>query len=173
MNNSEEWREVYGYDHLYEISNIGRLRTKHAGKRGYVNEYRYINPVDNGNGYLRVNLMCNGVQRTVYIHKLVALYFIDNPHGYTEVNHKDENKANNNVDNLEWCTHKYNANYGTRIERGIRSRDKRIKCIETNEIYPSLKEASQAMNLTRSAISNCIKGRSKTAAGYTWEYIDV
>ena len=173
MNNSEEWKEVYGFDHLYEISNYGHLRTKYAGKRGYTKDYRNIEPINNGNGYLRFNLKCNGVQRTVYVHKLVAEYFIENPNGYTEVNHKDEDKTNNHVNNLEWCTHKYNSNYGTRNERASRLNCKRIRCIETEQIFQSITEAAKEMNVVKTSISNCVNGRSATAAGYTWEYVDV
>lgn len=169
----EIWHEVYGFDHLYEISSLGRLRTKYAGKRGYTNEYHYIEPLNNGNGYLRFNLRCNKTQRTVYVHKLVAEYFIDNPYGYTEVNHKDENKKNNCVDNLEWCSHIYNTNYGTMPDKIRHKKSKRIKCVETNQVFGSLKEAAEVMNVSNTSISNCINRRSKTAAGYTWEYIDV
>lgn len=169
----EEWREVYGFDHLYEISNLGKLRTKFAGKRGYTKDYRYIEPRDNGNGYLRFNLKCNGKQRTTYAHRLVAEYFVDNPCGYTEINHIDENKKNNCADNLEWCTHAYNSNYGTKLERAARFSRKKIKCIETGQIYGSLEEASRAMNVVKGSISNCLHGRSKSAAGFTWEFVNV
>lgn len=169
----EEWREVYGFDVLYEISNTGKLRTKHHGKKGYTSEYRNISPLDNGNGYLRVNLRLNRKQKTVYIHKLVAQAFVPNPKSLTEVNHIDENKQNNNAENLEWCTHFYNCQYGTRNKRTGEKRAKKILCVELNIIYNSLIEASQKLNIGKTAISNCLKGRSKTSGGYSWRYVDV
>lgn len=169
----EIWAEVYGFDHLYEISNLGRLRTKFAGKRGYTKEYRIIEPLNNGKGYLRFNLRLNGKQKTAYVHRLVAEAFISNPNGYKEINHKDENKANNCSDNLEWCNHLYNQNYGTLGERVGTIRKKKIRCIESGIIYDSLTEASKAMSVCSTAINNCLKKRSKTCCGYTWEYVDV
>lgn len=165
----EEWKEVYGFDVLYEISNRGRLRTKHHGEQGYKNEYRYIEPTNNGKGYLRFNLHKNHIQKTVYVHRLVAEYFVENPNGYTEINHKDENKSNNVAMNLEWCGRKYNCNYGTRNERcGNR---KPIRCKETGVIYESAEYAAKILNASKTALSNCLNGRSKTCAGYTWEYV--
>lgn len=169
----EEWKEVFGFDILFEVSNTGRLRTKHHGKQGYKKEYRYITPIDNGKGYLRVNLKLNHKQKTVYIHKLVAEAFVDNPYNLSEVNHIDEDKTNNNADNLEWCTHEYNCQYGTRNERVGRKHAKRIKCNELNYIFDSIGEAAAVFNVCKSAINNCLKGRSKTCAGYTWSYTDV
>lgn len=167
----EEWREVYGFDVLYEVSNLGRVRTKYHGKSGYGNEYRYLIPLDNGNGYLRLNLQSNQRPRTTYIHRLVAEAFVPNPNGYAEINHKDENKRNNRFDNLEWCEHIYNCNYGTRNERTSRKNEKSIRCVETGIVYASLREAAEVMDIGVTAIGNCLKGRSKSCRGYTWEYV--
>lgn len=78
-------------------------------------------------GYERVTLWENGKKFNVSVHRLVAMAFIDNPNGYDEVNHKDENKTNNNVDNLEWCSHIYNMNYGTRNKRIVETRKRNNK----------------------------------------------
>ena len=169
----EEWREVFGYDILFEVSNVGEVRTKHHGKKGYQKEYRIIAPVDNGSGYLKINVPQNNKQKTVYIHKLVAEAFVPNPEGLSEVNHIDENKNNNSADNLEWCTHKYNCQYGTRNERTAQKRMKRVMCNETNVVFESLEEAAKAFGVCKTAIANCLKGRSKTCAGHTWSYADV
>lgn len=165
----EEWKEVYGFDILFEISNKGRVRTKHHGKQGYKKEYRYIEPTDNGNGYLRMNVRQNNHPKTIYIHRLVADAFVENPNKYCEVNHKDENKHNNVAENLEWCLHRYNCNYGTRNEKC--GGKKQIRCKETGIIYESVKHASDVFNVGKTALSNCLKGRSKTCAGYSWEYV--
>lgn len=169
----EEWKEVYAFDILFEVSNLGRIRTKYHGKQGYKKEYRYIEPLDNGKGYLRINIKRNGNQKTVYIHRLVAEAFVPNPDGFVEINHKDENKKNNSADNLEWCTHLYNCHYGTRNERTGRAHAKKIVCVELNKIYDSLREAAKDMDVGKTAISNCLKGRSKSCAGYSWRYADV
>lgn len=169
----EIWKEVYGFDHLYEISNQGRLRTKYAGKRGYVKDYSFINPLDNGHGYLRFNLRLNHKQKTVYVHQLVAEAFIDNPFGYKEINHKDENKKNNCVDNLEWCDHKYNQNYGSLGQKISTAHCRKIRCIENGMVFESLTDAAKTLNVAKTAISNCLNGRSKISCGYTWEYVNV
>ena len=169
----EEWREVYGFDILIEVSNRGNVRTKHYPGRGYRREYRDLHPLDNGHGYLRIVLPYRGKERTVYIHQLVAEYFLPNPWGYSEINHKDENKTNNSADNLEWCTHKYNANYGTAKERSSAKQRRRIRCINNNIVYGSLEEAAQAVGVGKTAISNCLNGRTKSCAGYKWSYADV
>lgn len=169
----EIWKEVYGYDHLYEISNKGRLRTKYSGKRGYTKDYKLITPLDNGHGYLKFNLRLNHKQKTVYVHQLVAEAFIENPNGYMEINHKDEDKKNNHVDNLEWCERKYNQNYGTLGIRLSVSHSRKIRCKENGMIFDSITDAAKKMNTCKTAISNNIHGRSKTSCGYTWEYINV
>ena len=169
----EEWKEVLGFDVLYEVSNLGRVRSRYSEDRGYSNEYVYLKPLDNGHGYLRFNWRMKKRQRTVYLHRLVAEAFLPNPDMLPEVNHKDENKANCRVDNLEWCDHKYNASYGTKNERMAEKRVKPVQCIETGVIFRSARDAGKELGVTNTAISNCLKGRSKTAAGYTWRYADV
>lgn len=168
---NEEWEEVYGFDILYEVSNFGRLRTKHHGKLGYLDKYRYIELRENNHGYMNACLKGTQKKQTVYIHRLVAQAFVPNPNGYNEVNHKDENKKNNKSENLEWCEHIYNCNYGTRNTRTATKRSKAIRCIETGIVYESVHKAAEVFDVGVSAIGNCLKGRSKTCAGYTWEYV--
>lgn len=168
----ENWKEVYGFRYLYEVSDLGRVRTKYVKGKGYTSEYHIVEPLDNGNGYKRFNWRTEKKQRTVYLHRLVAEAFIENPNGYAEVNHKDEDKSNNRVDNLEWCDHAYNSEYGTRNERSAEKSRRRIRCKELGTIYESLTEAAEALNVGKTAISNCLRGRTKSSAGYTWEYVD-
>ena len=106
----EEWRDIKGYEGKYQVSNLGRVKSlnyNHTKKEKILSDY------PNTYGYLYVNLYKNGKGKPFYIHKLVAQAFIDNPNNYREINHKDENKQNNRVENLEWCNRKYNCNYGT------------------------------------------------------------
>ena len=112
----EIWRPIEGYEGLYEVSNLGRVRSLdrffyrlHKGK--------VLSPTKDRYGYLTVTLNYNGKSKTIKIHRLVAQAFLPNPDNLPQVNHKDEVKSNNCVDNLEWCSAKYNVNFGTRQER--------------------------------------------------------
>ena len=116
----EIWKPVVGYEGSYEVSSYGRVRSLdryvkcksyrlHKGKVliGSITKY----------GYVRCNIKVNGVLKGYFVHRLVAEAFIPNPDNLPQINHKDEDKTNNNVDNLEWCTAKYNMSYGSRQER--------------------------------------------------------
>jgi hypothetical protein len=167
----EIWKVVKGYGEPLEVSNLGRLRAKTALNGKPINEYRILKPTDNGNGYLRINRRKDGKQITLYVHKLVAQCFIDNPRGLTEINHKDENKYNNNANNLEWCTHKENCNHGTRNIRSGEKHSKAVICLETGKVYNSLSEAAKCMGCVKTAIANCLNKRTKTSCGYHWEVL--
>ena len=168
-----EWKTLYGYSVLYEVSSKGQIRTKYHGKRGYKDEYIYLKPTDNGKGYMRVNLERNGKKRTEYVHRLVAMLFVPNPNKYNEINHKDENKKNNDANNLEWCARAYNCNYGTRNKKISKQRKTKVECVELQMMFDSEIEAAEAFGVCKSAIGNCLKGRSKSCAGYSWRYVDV
>ena len=120
------------------------------------------------NGYLKVDLCKNGKQKTFTVHRLVATVFISNPKNFPTVNHKDENKLNNNVSNLEWCTVLYNNCYGTRL--------KKVKCITTGEIFNSISEASKKYKCSPSHIVENCKGKIKSCSKLSdgtkliWEY---
>lgn len=100
----EEWKQINEYPN-YEVSNLGNVRRQ--TKKGY----HLLKPTPNTKGYLRVTLAKNGKAKNFYIHRLVAGAFIPNDSNYPQVNHKDENKQNNNINNLEWCTNRYNTRY--------------------------------------------------------------
>ena len=112
----EEWRAVPGYEGLYEVSNTGNIKSLIKNK--------IIKYFINKKGYRLVSLSKNGIIKKFSVHRLVAQAFIPNPDNLPQVNHKDEDKTNNNVDNLEWCDAKYNTNYGHRTENAINTRVK-------------------------------------------------
>ena len=122
----EIWRPVVGYEGLYEVSSYGRVRSldRYDGRNHFI-KGKLLKNRDNGNGYLICILSKNGIVKNKYIHRLVVEAFIPNPDNIKEVNHKDEDKTNNNVENLEWCDRKYNCNYGTKIEREIKTKIKK------------------------------------------------
>ena len=117
----EEWRPIEGYEGLYEVSSYGRVRSLDRyvknGCSYRLHKGKVLSLLKGEYGYLQVNLHCNGKMYKKYVHRLVAETFLPNPDNLPEVNHKDEDKSNNRVDNLEWCNRKYNLSYGTRLER--------------------------------------------------------
>lgn len=118
----EIWRPIVGYEGLYEVSSYGRVRSLDKYVKSKSESYRLIKGKIligsiTKDGYARCLIRVNGVGRSYFVHKLVADAFLSNPDNLPEVNHRDEDKINNRVDNLEWCDHKYNMNYGTRQER--------------------------------------------------------
>ena len=112
----EEWKNVIGYEGLYEVSDIGNVRNVRRNTLLRLTKTNY--------GYIQVSLYKNGIKTGLKVHRLVAEAFIPNLDNLPQVNHKDENKSNNRVDNLEWCTAKYNNNYGHRTENAINTRVK-------------------------------------------------
>lgn len=137
----EEWKEIKGFEGLYQISNYGNVKSLANDKS---RKEKLLKLSADRGGYLKVRLCKDGKHKNKRIHQLVAIAFLPNPYGYTEVNHKDENKLNNRVwvnedgsvdlekSNLEWCSAKYNSNYGTRIER-IASANTNGKC--SKQVY--------------------------------------
>lgn len=120
----EEWRNIERYEGLYQVSNYGRVKSlersyteRNSRKATHTLEERILKPSKYSEGYLFVTFTKNDERKIKKIHRLVAEAFIPNPNGLPQVNHKDENKANNCVDNLEWCDNKYNSNYGSRGKR--------------------------------------------------------
>lgn len=175
----ETWKPVVGYEGLYEVSDLGRVKkvartiTLADGTIKKVDE-RILKPSDS-NGYQIVGLYRNGVSKSNWVHRLVAQAFIPNPNKLPEVNHKDEIKANNNLDNLEWVSHRDNSNYGKRNERISKSMSKPIVQIDLStgliiKTYPSTTIATRVTGINYDTISRAARGKYKTAGGYGWRY---
>ena len=114
----EIWRPIEGYEGLYEVSSYGKVRSlDRYDSRNHFRKGKVLSLVKNKEGYLQVNLCCNGKNKMFLVHRLSAQAFIPNPDNLPQVNHKDEDKTNNSVDNLEWCDCSYNNNYGTRKDK--------------------------------------------------------
>lgn len=192
---SQEWRPIPNYEGIYEVSNFGNVRSLDRVVNGRSGGYskikgKTLTPIKNCGGYLRVNLCSERGRKAEFVHRLVAKAFIENFDNLPEVNHKDENKENNNVENLEWCDSKYNSNYGTvrqrcsehakgkkkhytyeSFRRMVSPKEKAVIGVnyETNHkvSFSSMKNAKKA-GFSPSGISHCISNRQKTHKGYTW-----
>lgn len=179
----EYWKDVVDYEENYQISNLGIIKNKITGKcLSYFKR----------NGYYYVSLWKNGKQRKYRVHRLVAKTFIPNPYNYEVVNHIDENKLNNNVDNLEWCSQKDNL-YKWRINHNIKptkkkkpTKEKKEKKINNYHLpisinqysldnqflkkWNSMMEIERTLNIKSGNICNCCKNIRKTAGGFIWKY---
>lgn len=181
----EIWKEIEGYAGLYEISNWGNIRSLKFGRK--------LNPVVNSSGYKLISLSKEGKGKSFSVHRLVAEAFIPNSNNYPCINHKDENKTNNHVSNLEWCTQKYNCNYGNyskklseamktsdvmknkklsekhkkNISKSIRGdknpRSRKILCVTTGEMFSYIDEVKEKYNIKTAGISACCRGVRKSA----------
>lgn len=167
----EEWRPIKGYTHKYEISNLGHVRSFcHSGAP----KIRRLNTL---RGYKTITLSLQGHQHLSLVHRLVAQAFIPNPEGKPHVNHKDGDKANNCVENLEWVTPKENTRHasielGHDFGKGHRDKGTPVRCIETGVTYPTMSAASRACGLKVDAVGAVLRypNRNHTAGGFHWEY---
>ena len=169
MTESEIWKDVVGFDGRYKVSNKGNIysveRKDTLGRNwgGMVLKQRY-----DKDGYLRVTLCENGTMETKLVHRLVTEAFISNPNDLPQVNHRDEVKSNNNVENLEWCTSKYNSNHGTRTNRVAEAQSKKVRGvnIETGEVlaFSSASEAGRK-GYAQGHVSSACKGVYKSSNG--------
>ena len=172
----EEWRDIKGWEGLYQVSNLGNVKSLERkvwnGRGYYKTTERILKSFDNGYGYLQVILRKGEKSKTCYVHRLVACAFIPNPQGLPDVNHKDENKENNCVENLEYCTKAYNNNYGTRTEKTIKPVYGINKTSGLIVEFSSIMEAERALGINNSHIVKCCKGKQKSAGGFYWMYKD-
>ena len=190
MNNildKEVWKDIIGYEGLYQVSNFGNVRSlNYNGTKGNI---RILTPLHNY-GYLCVHLSKDGFTKTVRIHRLVLEAFIPNPDNLPVINHKDENKTNNFVwvnedgsidpekSNLEWCTIDYNNKYNDRSKKACQKtnaqKQKQVKQMTLDgqliTIWPSTREAERN-GFSSDCIGRCCLGKQQTHRGYLWAYL--
>lgn len=160
----EIWKDIKGYEGLYQVSTYGRVKNKKL----------IMAQKTNKDGYLTIRLSKNGTKKDYIVHRLVAQAFIENKDNLPQINHKDENKLNNNVDNLEWCTCSYNINYGNRNKKMAEKISQKVAKYDTKgnliKIYDSMTKAQNENKIWHSRIGLCCRGKSKTAGGFKWQY---
>lgn len=197
MEKTEVWKSLdfMGYPD-YEVSTLGRVKSLNYRKTG---KKKILKQDKIRGGYLRVTLCNNKKYKHFRVHKLVALAYISNPYNLPQINHKDENKENNKVENLEFCSARYNVNYGTRNERLSKTKkgkpkteEHKQKISQTKKGKPNYKQrkpilqytkdnifirewdsattASKELNICRENITNCCNGKYKTCSGFIWKY---
>ena len=157
---TENWKSIAGYEGLYQVSNLGRVKSLKYGKE------KILKPVNSPYGYLQVCLCKDGQKKMSLVHRLVADAFIPNPNNLETVNHKDEVKTNNVASNLEWMSRGDNKRYSA--NKSAKMFDK-----QTGELlatFPSTHEAERVTGINHSSISECCNGKLKSSGGYIWRY---
>lgn len=158
----EIWKDIKDYEGHYQVSNLSRVKSIKFGKERILKQHIR-------GGYYSVVLSKNGILKIFKVHRLVAQAFIPNPNNYKEVNHKDENKANNVVSNLEWCDRKYNQNYGTRTEKCSK------KVYQYTLDGKFVKEWKSTAECGRNGynygnVAACCRGKLKKYKNFIWKY---
>lgn len=174
----EIWKDIKGYEGLYQVSNFGRIKS--------VKEFNYqkilkLSKNDARGGYMQVVLCKNGVTKMFRVHRLVAMMFLPNPENLPQVNHKDENKENNSVDNLEWCTMEYNLEYSDVAHRWVSCGLKQIEKMKKPvcqydrygyliKEYESIRDAERETGVLSQGISRCCMGKQSYSGNFVWRY---
>ena len=157
---------------LYQVSNLGNVRSLNYNKTKKIQHLKKV--VNNKRGYLAVGLSKKGIFKIKTVHRLVAETFISNPNNLPQVNHIDENKLNNSVTNLEWCTNKYNINYGTRKERISEKKGRKISQLDKDDniikVWNGTCQASRELKINEGNIWEACNNKRKTAGKYKWKY---
>lgn len=179
----EIWKDISGYEGLYQVSNLGNVKSMNWGGRGY-SKNLYLKP--HNKGYLQVELKKDGKRKMFVVHRLVAQAFIQNPNNFPIVNHKDENKTNNSAENLEWCDYKYNVRYSLLL-RGIAPGEKKKPTRRNSKLagfrviqldlfgnvireWNNSREIFLTTGMSDWSISECCRGNRKKAYGFIWRY---
>lgn len=170
----EEWRNIPGYEGLYQVSNIGRIRSldrlvmKWNGMR--IVHSQIISQIRSGNGYMSVTLSRDGKKHQVTVHRLVAISFLDNPNNLPTINHKNGIRDDNRVDNLEWCSYSENNKHAFRVLGRNNSHAVPVRCIETGDVFSSMTDAAQAFGITTTSVSGVANGKYKQTHGLHFSF---
>lgn len=162
---ADEWRDIPGYEGLYQVTRDGKVRNSRNGNRLYGNV--------NSHGYIVVSLSRDGKKKDCKLHRVLAMAFIPNPNDFDCINHKDGDKLNNSLANLEWCTKGYNNRHAREV-LGVSSVAKPV-CQTTIDgdflaLWTNMETAAKSVGITQPCIVDCCEGRAKTAGGFAWNY---
>lgn len=185
----EVWKSIYGYNGLYEVSNLGRIKSIRTKKS------KILKPYKGSSGYNHIVLYKNKKAKTYDVHRIVAISFLDNKYNKEEVNHKNGNKEDNMVDNLEWVSRSENLLHrhktlhikgywykrkvpkdivekrlSTKLKNGIWN-SKKVLCIETGEVFNSISDVYKKYNFLSQNVGACCRGIQKTAYGLHWNFL--
>lgn len=174
----EIWKDIVGYEGSYQVSNLGRVRSlDRKDAKGSKIKGKLLIIYQNRCGYMQAALYKNAKPKLIYVHRLVATAFIPNLNNYRVINHKDEDKTNNRVDNLEWCDYKYNNNYGkmthefrSKLVAGEKHHNARLKEEDVIELRSLYKSGCSIANLSK-LFGICRQHAWAIASGKTWSHL--
>ena len=186
----EIWKEIKGYPN-YQVSNMGRVKRLSTGY--YRRTEKILKPQLQNNGYLHIKLSQKDKTKCILVHRLIAQVFIPNPNNLPQVNHINEDKTDNRVENLEWCDRKYNINYGNGISKRVKTNKENGTYKKIGEInskihsksilqfskdnsfirkWDCIMDVQRELGYNNKQICSCLKNRQKTAKGFKWVYAD-
>ena len=181
----ETWRPIAGYEGLYEVSSLGQVRSLdrdiYVQRKDGITYTRHCNSkkikcYKDRYGYLIVPLKKDGIYHSALLHRIIATAFIPNPYNLPEVNHKDEDKTNNDISNLEWCDHLYNTRYGTGLKRSGMKRSKPVEQMTLDGVHicyhNSIKLAAKSTGFDKNEISKACRCLRDSFNGYRWQYVN-
>lgn len=169
-----DWTKYYDVSPSGEVRSLDREYVNSRGQRRKVKSH-ILKTSQDRYGYEKVILCCQGHNLNTTVGRLVAEKYIPNPNNFPQVNPKNENPLDNRVENLEWCTAKYNSSYGSRTEKSTAARSKPLIAIDyehNKEFFKSTSEAARLLSLRQGNISACLRGEQRQSGGYTFRYTD-
>lgn len=176
----EAWKPVKGYENYYEVSNLGRIKSL-ARTVSWKNRAGNISSRQDGEkiiapdvlqtGYVRVKFRVGGIVKAYSVHRIVAEHFIDNPSGKPCVNHKDGNRTNNKVNNLEWCTYSENNLHEWRVLGKKSYNSRKIKCVSSGDVFNSVSDAAKYIGVCKQTLFNAMRNNNGACKGFIFEFI--
>lgn len=168
---NEIWIDISGYEGLYQVSSLGRIKSLNYHRTG---KPKIMKPRVGTRGYYQIGLWKHSKYKKLYVHRIVASAFCNNDDVVTktQINHKDENRLNNNASNLEWCSPKYNINYGAHNEKVSCSNSKPVVCMNTGKTYSSIKAASKDTGISITCISDVCLGKRKMTKNMIFKFAE-